>query len=285
MRSLDILRKYDVVLCDIDGVLHVGPKDIEGVPELLRSLQESGTQVFFITNNGTHLPEEISRNLAKRHLDIEPQRLITAGQVLEDEFQRQGLIGKPILSIGNDAAAEYVRRAGGEPIANDAARQRYGEAAAVVIGSSRQLNKDVIDASCNAVYRHQVPVICTNPDVFTPVGDGEITLVAGALARLFERELGVEIHWLGKPHAPIFERALRQVRELPGHEDPRVLMVDDNVESGILGGARMGFDTMLVLSGWHRSRSEADAALKQRDLTPTWILDSIVSQDCQSGMK
>ena len=278
MQSLDILRKYDVVLCDIDGVLHVGPKEIEGVPQLLRNLQETNTQVFFITNNGTHLPEEISRNLQKHHLSIEPQRLITAGQVLEDEFQRQKLVGKPILSIGNAAAEEYVRRAGGEVISSATARQRYGEAAAVVIGSSRDLDKDVIDASCNAVYRHHVPVICTNPDVFTPVGDGEITLVAGALARLFERELGVAVDWLGKPHAPIFERALHQVGKLPGRDNPSVLMIDDNVESGILGGARMGFDTMLVLSGWHRSRQEAETALKRRDLTPTWILDSIVGQ-------
>jgi len=278
MQSLEILCKYDVLLCDIDGVLHVGPRDIEGVPELLRKVQESGTQIFYITNNGTYLPEEISHNLSKRNLSIDLQRLITAGQVLEDEFKRQGLQGKPILSIGNKAAAEYVRRAGGEPIANDQARQRYGEAAAVVVGSSRELNKDVIDASCNAVYRHQVPVICTNPDVFTPVGDGEITLVAGALARLFERELHVQVNWLGKPHAPIFKRALRQVKEIVGLSDPRVLMIDDNVESGILGGSRMGLDTMLVLSGWHRSRQDAEATLKLHNLAPTWILDSIVGQ-------
>jgi HAD superfamily hydrolase (TIGR01450 family) len=277
MRSLDILRQYDVVLCDIDGVLHVGPVDIDGVPELLRELSESGPPVFFITNNGTHLPEEIIGNLDKRHLPIELPQLITAGQVLEDEFALQQLAGKPILSIGNAAADEYIRRAGGTLIPSATARQSYAEAAAVVVGSSRDLDKDVIDASCNAVYRHQVPVICTNPDVFTPVGDGEITLVAGALARMFERELGVAVRWLGKPHAPIFERALRQVRDGAGIDKPRVLMIDDNVESGILGGARMGFDTMLVLSGWHRSRRDADAALQKHRLQPTWILDSIVS--------
>ena len=277
MQSLDILRQYDVVLCDIDGVLHVGPLDIDGVPQLLRELMQSGTEVFFITNNGTHLPEQIVRNLGKRQLPVELPRLITAGQVLEDEFQRQGLVGRPILSIGNKAADEYVRRAGGDLIDSAEARQRYHQAAAVVVGSSRDLDKDVIDASCNAVYRHHVPVICTNPDVFTPVGDGEITLVAGALARVFERELHVDVHWLGKPHAPIFERALHQVRDLAAVDKPRVLMIDDNVESGILGGARMGFDTMLVLSGWHRTRADAERALKKRQLKPTWILDSIVS--------
>ena len=37
------LRQYDVVLCDIDGVLHVGPVDIDGVPELLQDVVAGGT--------------------------------------------------------------------------------------------------------------------------------------------------------------------------------------------------------------------------------------------------
>jgi ribonucleotide monophosphatase NagD (HAD superfamily) len=122
-----------------------------------------------------------------------------------------------------------------------------------------------------------VPVICTNPDVFTPTGDGEITLVAGALARLFERELGVEVRWLGKPHRPIFDLALRRLREQTGLASPRVLVVDDNLESGIRGGQALGFDTLLVLSGWHRNRDEAEAAMQRHALRPTHVVQSLVS--------
>lgn len=276
MRSVEILRRYDVVLCDIDGVLHRGPQAIEGVPAFLRGLEPDGPRLFFITNNGTALPEQIAAWLGKLGLEIDTSRLVTAGEVLVDEFRDRHLVGQPILSVGNEPASEYIRRAGGQVIPEAQARQRYAEARAVVVGSSRQLNKEVLDAACNAVYRCGVPVICTNPDVFTPTGNGEITLVAGALARIFERELGVAVRWLGKPHRPIFDLALRRLAAQTGLERPRVLVVDDNLESGIRGGASMGFDTLLVLTGWHRNREEAEAVMRQQDLRPTYVLDSLV---------
>jgi len=277
MRALEVFQKYDVVLCDIDGVLHLGPQAIEGVPAMLRAMEPEGPKLLFITNNGTALPEQITAWLSQIGLEIPTNRLVTAGEVLVEEFQRGDLVGHPVLSIGNEPAAEYVRRAGGVVIAEAEARKRYHEARAVVVGSSRQLSKDVIDAACNAVYKHGVPVICTNPDVFTPTGNGEITLVAGALARIFERELGVSVRWLGKPHRPIFDLALRRLREQVNLERPRVLVVDDNLESGIRGGASLGFDTLLVLSGWHRSRDEAEAVMRRQELRPTYVLDSLVS--------
>ena len=277
MRSLEIFRKYDVVLCDIDGVLHLGRETIEGVPGVFEAMEPDGPRFFFITNNGTALPEQITRWLAQIGLEIPTERLITAGEVLVGEFQRQDLIGQPLISIGNEAAAEYIRRAGGEVIPDSEARQRYAEARAVVVGSSRELNKDALDAACNAVHLHSVPVLCTNPDVFTPTGYGEITLVAGAVANIFERELGVEVRRLGKPHAPIFELALERVHEQINIDSPRVLVVDDNIESGIRGGVQMGFDTLLVLSGFHGNRDAAEEAMDRCEIRPTYVLDSIVT--------
>jgi HAD superfamily hydrolase (TIGR01450 family) len=277
MRSLEIFRRYDVVLCDIDGVLHLGREAIAGVPALLAALAGDGPLFYFITNNGSALPEQITQLLAELGLEIPPARLITAGQVLVEELPRCGLVGQPLLSIGNEASAEYIRRAGGVVIPEGEARKRYEEARAVVIGSTRQLNKDVLDAACNAVYRFGLPVICTNPDNFTPTGRGEITLVAGALANLFERELGARVRRLGKPHQPIFELALGRVRAEQPMGTPRVLVVDDNIESGIRGGTEMGFDTLLVLSGWHRSRDEAEQAMHRGAIRPTYVLDSLVA--------
>jgi HAD superfamily hydrolase (TIGR01450 family) len=277
MRSLEIFRTYDIVLCDIDGVLHLGRDAIEGVPALLEAFDSGGPHFYFITNNGTALPEQITHWLSQIGLEIPTEHLITAGEALAEERPRRGLVWQPLINIGNEPAAEYVRRAGGVVLPDTEARQRYHEAKGVVVGSSRQLNKDVLDAACNAVYRFDVPVICTNPDIFTPTGQGEITLVAGALARVFERELGVEVCWLGKPHRPIFELAVKRVQARTPIESPRVLVVDDNIESGIRGGAAMGFDTMLVLSGWHRSRDEAENAMERGELRPTYVLDSVVS--------
>ena len=106
---------------------------------------------------------------------------------------------------------------------------------------------------------------------------GRSAVVHSQLANLFERELGVTVERLGKPHAPIFELAMERVRAVAKTPDPRILVVDDSVESGIRGGAALGFDTLLVLSGRHRSRDEAEGAMATVGVRATYILDSVVA--------
>jgi HAD superfamily hydrolase (TIGR01450 family) len=277
MRSVEILRRYDVVLCDIDGVLHNGFDLVDGVPAWLATLRAQGPPIYFLTNNGSVLPEQLASWLEQIGLAVAPANLVTAGEVLVDAFQEHGLTGKPVLNIGNEAAAEYVRRAGGTCLPANEARRRWGEAAAVVIGSTQHLDKEVVDAACNAVRAAPLPVLCTNPDAFAPVRNGEITMVAGAIANLLERELGIAVVRLGKPYRPIFDLALRRIRAALATPSPRVLVIDDNLESGIRGGSDMGFDTLLVLSGWHRSQAEAERVMQRTGVRPTWILDSVVS--------
>jgi glycerol 3-phosphatase-2 len=277
MKSLEIFRRYDVVLCDIDGVLHTGRDGIDGVPQLLEALRPAGPVVLFLTNNGTSLPEQIRAWLAQIGLEIPADALVTAGEVLVEAFREHGLPGAPILNIGNEPAAEYIRRAGGVPIPAAEARRRFDEARAVVVGSTRALDKDVLDAACNAVYHHDTLVLCTNPDVFAPTSRREISLVAGGIANLLERELGARVVRLGKPYRPIFDLAMHRLQGKLAVASPRVLVVDDNVESGIRGGAQMGFDTLLVLSGWHRSHEEAERAMERLAVRPTYVLPSVVS--------
>ena len=66
------------------------------------------------------------------------------------------------------------------------------------------------------------------------------------------------------------------MQQLTPVDEPRVLVVDDNIESGIQGGASMGYDTLLVLSGWHQSQAEAEKVMQRSKIKPTYILKSIV---------
>lgn len=275
MQSLEIARSYDVVLCDLDGVLLRGRRAIDGATEFLADLRRSGPPVLFLTNNGSSLPEEIEAWLASLGFDIEARDLVTAGEALVDALPAHGLSGALLLNVGNASAGEYVRRAGGQVLPAAEARRRFREARGVVVGSTVDLDKHVLDAACNAVYAGGVPVLCTNPDVFVPAAPGEITFVAGGLANLLERELGARVHRLGKPHRPIFDLALGRVRQRLGRAPARVLVIDDNLESGIRGGQACGFDTLLVLSGWHRTRDEAEGEMRRLGVRPTYVLDSV----------
>ena len=52
----------------------------------------------------------------------------------------------------------------------------------------------------------KLPLICANPDIVVQSGD-RLLYCAGAIAELY-RELGGEVVFYGKPHRPIYERAM-----------------------------------------------------------------------------
>ena len=63
---------------------------------------------------------------------------------------------------------------------------------------------------------------------------------AGAIAELY-RELGGEVIFYGKPHRPIYERALALAAEHGGHEIKldRVLAIGDSVRTDLAGAHRL----------------------------------------------
>ncbi len=64
-----------------------------------------------------------------------------------------------------------------------------------------------------------LPMICANPDIVVERGD-RLVYCAGALARLYV-ELGGEAVLVGKPYAPIYEAAKRQLAERGGSATAR----------------------------------------------------------------
>ena len=73
----------------------------------------------------------------------------------------------------------------------------------------------------------KLPLICANPDIVVERGD-RLIYCAGAIAELY-RELGGEVIFYGKPHRPIYERAVTLAAQHRGHAVPldRVLAIGD----------------------------------------------------------
>ena len=85
---------------------------------------------------------------------------------------------------------------------------------------------------------------CLNPDRIV-IHRGRREPCAGALADLYEA-LGGRVCWYGKPHAPIYDHAIK----LAGHP-PRsaVLAIGDGLVTDMLGAARYGIDAVFVSDG------------------------------------
>ena len=106
-----------------------------------------------------------------------------------------------------------------------------------------------------------LPLICANPDIVVERGD-RLIYCAGAIAELY-RELGGEVIFYGKPHRPIYERAMalaeerRQAKVSPG----RVLAIGDSVRTDLTGAHGFGIKCLFVTRGIHAEEFQGVDAL------------------------
>src|SRR5437660_6920247 len=96
---------------------------------------------------------------------------------------------------------------------------------------------------------HKLPLVCANPDIVVERGD-RLIYCAGAIAELY-RELGGDVIFYGKPHRPIYERAMALAAEQRGHPAglARVLAVGDSVRTDLAGAHGLGIDCLGVSRG------------------------------------
>ena len=99
-------------------------------------------------------------------------------------------------------------------------------------------------------------MICANPDIVVERGD-RLIYCAGAIAELY-RELGGEVIFYGKPHRPIYERAMALAAERCGHtaQLDRVLAIGDSVRTDLTGAHGFGIDCLFVTRGIHSEEFE-----------------------------
>jgi HAD superfamily hydrolase (TIGR01459 family) len=97
----------------------------------------------------------------------------------------------------------------------------------------------------------ELTMVCANPDVVVERGD-RLIYCAGAIAELY-RELGGEVIFYGKPHRPIYQRAMELAAEHHGHSVPldRVLAIGDSVRTDLTGAHAFGIDCLFVTRGIH----------------------------------
>ena len=106
-----------------------------------------------------------------------------------------------------------------------------------------------------------VEMICANPDIVVERGN-ELVWCAGALAELYEA-MGGPVVWAGKPHRPIYDRALALLEQTAGAPVPanEVLAIGDSLRTDLAGAATVGVDALFVASGIHAHRTGRDEDL------------------------
>lgn len=239
----DIVGDYDVVLCDVWGVLHNGVTPFMPSSHALAAAREAGRTVVLITNSPRPRAGVVAQLASIGVLSEAFDRVVTSGDVT------RALIAagpKRAFLLGPDRDLPLFEGLDVELVAAEEAEVLVCTG---LFDDETETPEDYRDMLL-AMLARGVPMICANPDLIVERGDRLIPC-AGALAVYYE-QLGGTTRVAGKPHRPIYEAALAAARELRGPFDPaRVLAIGDGLPTDVRGALDFGLDLLYIGGGIH----------------------------------
>jgi ribonucleotide monophosphatase NagD (HAD superfamily) len=264
-----LLDRYDGVLLDAFGVLVDARGLLPDGAALLGELARRGTPHAIVTNDASRSPATIAARFAGHGLTVAPEHIVTSGSLLAGYFESRDLRGAATCVLGTDDSFDYVRNAGGVPVA--LAPGMAFDVLAVCDDSGTPF-VDGIELAFSAVVRAveagpPPALVLPNPDLVYPKGNGEFGFTAGAMALLIEAALArrfpghrLGFDRLGKPAPHLFAEARRRLRS------GNVVMIGDQLETDIAGAHAAGIDAALLAGV---SRWDPAAAIAPRYLLAT----------------
>jgi HAD superfamily hydrolase (TIGR01459 family) len=241
----DLVGEVDVLLSDIWGVVHNG---LEAFPEACAALQnfrKRGGTVILITN-APRPADSVQRQLRKLAIaDDVYDAIVSSGDLTRHYVADHP--GRNVFWLGPERDNSIYR--GLNPVLSPLEQADY----IVCTGpfdDETETPEDYREMMLAARAR-QLPLICANPDIVVERGD-RLIYCAGAIAELY-RELGGETIFYGKPHRPIYERAMQLAAERLGRPPTlkRVLAIGDSVRTDLAGAHGFGIDCLFVTRGIH----------------------------------
>jgi glycerol-1-phosphatase len=248
-----LARRHDALFVDLDGVVYRGDQAVAGAPVVLDEVRALKVKLLFLTNNSARTPEQVARMLEKLGVHAEPSEVLTSALATAAMLRREGARGKRAFVIGERGVREALQGVGIEVLDGEPER-----ADLVVVGWDRAADYARLRTASLLVERG-ARLIATNPDASYPAPDG-LWPGAGAILSVITTTTGATPTIVGKPGRPLFEAAA----ELTGAARP--LVVGDRLDTDIGGARRMGWDSLLVLTGAATSSSLLDTT----DL-PTYV--------------
>lgn len=235
--------KYDGFILDLWGVIHDGTALYPGVKPCLESLRRQGKKIVFLSN----APRRASKVEEKlNELGITPD--------LYDHVLSSGEVAFTFLAQPDHLLQEqkyfYLGPEKDADLLDGLSYQRtevMSEAEFILAVDVEYHGQAVeeLEPYLSEARRHNLPMVCVNPDIEVVKQDGTHIWCAGAVARHYEK-MGGEVSYFGKPYAAVYETALALLDTI---KRDCILAVGDNIDTDILGGNQAGIDSALVTGG------------------------------------
>ncbi len=261
----DLVTETDVVLSDIWGVVHNGLVAFPEACEALHNFRQKGGTVILITN-APRPADSVQRQLRKLGVaDATYDAIVSSGDLTRHFVADHP--GRKMFWLGPERDNSIYR--GLDPALAPLEQADYIVCTGL-FDDETETAEDYRAMMTQACHR-QLPLICANPDIVVERGD-RLIYCAGAIAELY-RELGGEVVFYGKPHRPIYERAMELAAEHRGAAMPldRVLAIGDSVRTDLAGAHGFGIDCLFVTRGIHAEDFEG-----LDELSPTAVKELFV---------
>lgn len=238
-----------VVLCDLDGVVWLAHRPIEGSVDAIARLRDMGSRVLFVTNNSFSTLDQQIEALGSIGISAE-------GDVLTSAMAAASVInsGSRVLVCGGEGLIQEVERAGAEAVVAYRDRGASGPFDSVVVGFHREFDFAVLSDALTAV-RGGAQLIGSNADPNYPTPTGPIP-GGGSILAAIEKATGVTALVTGKPNEPMAQLVRATC---PGVAVESMVMVGDLPETDGRFARTIGCRYALVLSGMTASGEGVDA--------------------------
>ncbi|MEW1963718.1 HAD-IIA family hydrolase [Microbacterium sp. NPDC077644] len=257
------LDGVDVVLADLDGVVYAGPGALPYAVESLNRVAET-RRVGYITNNASRTDASVAGHLTELGLSVAAEDVVTSPQAAMRLLATMVPAPATLLIVGGEGLVVEAEKAGYR-----VTRSAEDAPDAVVQGFAPEVAwTDLAEAAFALKVPEDeggIPWIATNSDWTIPRERG-VAPGNGTLVSAVHTAVGRLATVAGKPEVPIFEEAIARF------DAHKTLFIGDRLDTDILGAARVGIESALVLTGIDRPKHVLAAPEGSR---PTYVLSDL----------
>lgn len=265
-----IATNYDLILCDVWGVLHNGISARPDCIDALSNFRKNAGTVIMITN-APRQRKAVKQQLKSLGVPASVyDEIVTSGDVTRD-LMKNG--EKKLFHIGPDKDLNLFEGLDVERVDEENAK------AVICSGLWNEKTETPADYTdlLQRLQKRDLTLICANPDLVVEVGD-HLEYCAGAIAQAY-RKLGGNTLISGKPYEPIYKLAVSEAQKNTGtnFDKSKILAIGDGMPTDIKGADSFGIDALYISAGIH-SREYGDIEnpdhesvqqfLKQNDQMP-----------------
>ncbi|WP_178023477.1 HAD-IIA family hydrolase [uncultured Paenibacillus sp.] len=221
---------------DLDGCIYFGGKLADRANDLMDLLRSLGYRIGFITNNSRENAAEIRDKLTQMGLRLEDEMVFSATEAVA-AFLKDAFGPVTVKAAGSASLNEALADAGHHVL-------DWGgpdPAEIVVVGRDTEFDYRRLEQIVNEIVRG-ARVVSTNPDYSHPGEGGRLVPETGSLLAAVESITGRAALCVGKPHAWLYELAMRHYGVTPAE----CVMVGDNLATDIAGAQQAGMKTVWV---------------------------------------